>query len=163
MSKIVIIRGNSGSGKTTLSKTLQRKIGRNTFLISQDYVRREMLWVLDRPDNQAVHLLENLIIYGHKNCSVTILEGILYANIYKSLFEKIKNLFNDNIYAYYFDLTFEETVKRHEQSEKTNDFSELDMKKWWRDKDLLPNILEKMINKEMNLDEIVQQIYDDIN
>ena len=67
MSKIIILRGNSGSGKSTVSKALQRKIGRGTLIVSQDYVRREMLWVQDRPNNQAIELLENLISYGHKH------------------------------------------------------------------------------------------------
>ena len=47
MSKLIIIRGNSGSGKSTLAGRLQRKFGRNTMVISQDTVRREMLWAKD--------------------------------------------------------------------------------------------------------------------
>ncbi|NLW00804.1 MAG: hypothetical protein GX041_06340 [Clostridiales bacterium] len=45
-----IIRGNSGSGKSSVAKMLQRKIGRNTLVISQDIVRREMLRVHDGKD-----------------------------------------------------------------------------------------------------------------
>ena len=44
MSKLILLRGNSGSGKTTVARALQRKFGRNTLLLSQDTVRREMLW-----------------------------------------------------------------------------------------------------------------------
>lgn len=43
MPQLIIIRGNSGSGKTTLAHRLQRALGRNTMVISQDVVRREML------------------------------------------------------------------------------------------------------------------------
>ena len=43
MKKLVILRGNSGSGKTTVARVLQRKIGFNTMLISQDEIRRNML------------------------------------------------------------------------------------------------------------------------
>ncbi len=42
MSKLIVLRVNSGSGKSTVAKELQRKFGRNTMLISQDVVRREM-------------------------------------------------------------------------------------------------------------------------
>ena len=45
MSKLIILRGNSGSGKTTVARALQRKFGRNTMVISQDIIRRDMLWV----------------------------------------------------------------------------------------------------------------------
>ena len=47
MGKLIILRGNSGSGKTTVAKALQKKLGRNTMLISQDEDRRNMLWVDD--------------------------------------------------------------------------------------------------------------------
>ena len=47
MAKLIILRGNSGSGKTTIAKGLQKKFGHGTMLISQDIVRREMLYVKD--------------------------------------------------------------------------------------------------------------------
>lgn len=40
---LIILRGNSGSGKTTVAKELQKRFGRNTMLIFQDNIRREML------------------------------------------------------------------------------------------------------------------------
>ena len=52
MGKLIILRGNSGSGKTTVAKALQKKLGRNTMLISQDEVRRNMLWVDDGIDTK---------------------------------------------------------------------------------------------------------------
>jgi len=33
-------KGNSGSGKSSVAKILQRKIGRNTLLISQDILKK---------------------------------------------------------------------------------------------------------------------------
>ena len=47
MSKLIIIRGNSGSGKTTLAKEIHQRLPRNTLLISQDTVRRDILRVKD--------------------------------------------------------------------------------------------------------------------
>lgn len=43
MPKLIVLRGNSGSGKTAVAKELQKWFGRNTMLISQDAVRRDML------------------------------------------------------------------------------------------------------------------------
>ena len=74
MAKLVILRGNSGSGKTTVANLLQKKFGHNTLVISQDTVRREMLWVKDGPDNRAMPLLESLLYYGRERCQVVILE-----------------------------------------------------------------------------------------
>lgn len=166
MPKIVILRGNSGSGKTTVSKAVQRKIGRGVLLISQDYIRREMLWVKDEPGNQAIDLLRNLVMYGCQNCDFVILEGILNANIYESLFRCIEEAFPEQIHAYYFDLPFEETVRRHIQKPNSHEFGEREMRRWWREKDYLINsninICEKSIYKEMSFDEIVDLIYHDV-
>lgn len=83
MAKLIILRGNSGSGKTSVSKALQKRFGRNTMVISQDMVRREMLWVKDGADTKALPLLINLLEYGRKNSEITILEGILDSECYR--------------------------------------------------------------------------------
>ena len=162
MSKIIVLRGNSGSGKSTVADALQKKIGRGTFLISQDYVRREMLWVKDRPNNMAIDLLKHLVIYGNQNCEVSILDGILYTDIYSDLFCLINELYAGQTFAYYFDIPFEETLKRHSQKPISNKFGETEMRSWWREKDFLKNINEKTIPKEMNVDDIVEMVYQDL-
>lgn len=80
MKKLIIIRGNSGSGKSTLAREIHKKLARNNLLISQDTIRRDMLRAKDGKDTGALPLLENLLEYGHNNCEITILEGILNAN-----------------------------------------------------------------------------------
>jgi len=163
MPKIIILRGNSGSGKSTVAKALQQKIGHGTFLVSQDNVRREMLWLQTGLHNQAVVLLENLIEYGFMHCEITILEGILHAVTYESLFSRIKELFTDNIFAYYFDISFEETLNRHSQKPNANEFGEAELQKWWRANDLLSNIDEKIITQDSSITETVERIYKSIN
>lgn len=107
MSKLIIIRGNSGSGKSTLAGRLQRKFGRNTMVISQDTVRREMLWAKDGEGTPALPLMEELLRYGRRHSEVVILEGILDARVYERLFETAKEEFGENIFAYYYDIPFE--------------------------------------------------------
>lgn len=118
MSKLIILRGNSGSGKTSLSKMLQKSLGRGTLVVSQDAVRREMLWVRDGPDTSAVPLLISLLEYGRRNCQAVILEGILNSKWYTPVFEEAVRLFGADIHAYYYDLTFEETLRRHQTRAK---------------------------------------------
>lgn len=161
-SKIIILRGNSGSGKSTAAKALQKRLGRGTLLISQDVVRREMLWVSDGQDTKAIPLLINLIKYGKENCDFVILEGILNSRWYKELFEQIKAEFGSNVYAYYYDLPFEETLLRHKTKPNCNEFGEEEMKKWWNEKDYIGIIQEKMINKETSLDAAVNMIFNDV-
>ena len=109
MSKIIVLRGNSGSGKTTVANKLHKELGEGNLLISQDYVRRTMLQVKDKPNNLAIGLLDSMIKYGIRNCDYTIVEGILSNNKYgKMLRENVTMA--DNVYAYYYDLSFEEMM-----------------------------------------------------
>ena len=76
MGKLIILRGNSGSGKTTVAKELQKKFGYNTMLISQDEIRRNILWVKDGIDTKALPLMIELLKYGYEHSDIVILEGI---------------------------------------------------------------------------------------
>ncbi|MEG2289423.1 MAG: kinase [Clostridium sp.] len=160
--KLIILRGNSGSGKTTIGKALQKKLGHGTMLISQDVVRREILFVKDGPDTESRQLLKELVLYGKKHCSIVILEGILNSKWYRELFENLHYEFDNQIFAYYFDIPFEETLNRHKQKPNTHEFGEKEMRKWWNEKDLLGIIPEAFIHKELGVDEIVDMIYQDI-
>ncbi len=162
MNKIIILRGNSGSGKTSLAKALQQKFGRNTLVISQDVVRRDMLWVHDGDGNPAISLLENMVCYGYENNPITILEGILYSETYESLFCTIKELFGDQIYAYYYDIPFQETLRRHETKPNRFDFGPKDMERWWKEKDYIGWIPEKMLNQDIALQDAVDMIYQEV-
>ena len=162
MSKLIIIRGNSGSGKSSAAKGLQKRIGRNTLVIAQDTVRREMLWARDGYDTAALPLLINLLHYGYEHNEVVILEGILHSVWYKPLFETAIQLFGADIYAYYYDLPFEETLKRHETKAQKLEFGEAEMRRWWNEKDYIGIIPEKTITKEMSLDAAIDMILSDI-
>lgn len=159
--KIIILRGNSGSGKTTLAEGLQKKLGRGTLLISQDVIRREMLRVKDGLETKAIPLLLDLIMYGIDNCEFVILEGILNAYWYKELFKEIKNKFS-SVYAYYYDLPFDETLARHQTKPNSNEFGEAEMKRWWNEKDYIEIIPEKTLTKELSLNETIDMIYTDV-
>lgn len=163
MAKLIIIRGNSGSGKTSAARSLQKKLGRNTLIISQDVIRREMLWVDDGKDTMAMPLLTTLLQYGREHCSHVILEGILKAAWYRPLFETAVQEFGSEIYAYYYDLSFEETLKRHETKPKRFEFGEEEMRRWWNEKDYIGFIPEKRFTRETSLEDAVDRIYEDLS
>lgn len=153
---IIIIRGNSGSGKTTVANKLCDELGTECMLLSQDVIRRDILHTKDGENSIAVDLLKDLILFGKKHNSIIILEGILNSVWYKSLFNLIQKNFN-NIYTYYYDIPFDETVKRF-QTKSNVSYTEQDMKRWWNEKDLLGFDNEKVISKDMSADDTVKMI-----
>lgn len=162
MAKLVMLRGNSGSGKSSVAKALQKKFGHNTMLISQDVIRRETLWVHDGVGTLALPLMVNLLQYGKGHCGVVILEGILRADWYQELFECALREFHNHIFAYYYDLPFEETLLRHQTKPKRFEFGEEEMRRWWNEKDYIGFIPEKTLTEQVGLEEAVGLIYDDV-
>lgn len=162
MSTLIILRGNSASGKSSAAGILQKQLGANTLLISQDRVRHEMLWTPDGKDTKALPLMITLLQYGENHCEHVILEGILYAEWYGPLFEEAIRLFGTGIFAYYYDISFEETLKRHQTREKRFEFGEESLRKWWREKDFLESIPEKVFREDVSLDDAVKRILADI-
>lgn len=163
MRKLIILRGNSGSGKTTIAKELQNRFGSNTMLISQDVIRKDMLKVKDGENTQALPLMKELLIYGSNHSNVVILEGIMYADWYKPLFELAVELYGTEVYAYYFDLTFEETLKRHQTKPNCHEFGEEAMRRWWREKDFSDVLHEVTITDEEDMESIVTEIVDTVS
>lgn len=163
MAKLVLLRGNSGSGKTSAAKALQEKFGPNTMLISHDMVRLQILNVSGALGREkSLPLMIGLMQYGRQHSEVTILEGILPAVDYAPLFEACMESYGSEIFAYYWDVSFEETMRRHATKPNRGDFGEDDMRRWWKDKDYLKNISETMITETMSLDEAVERIYRDV-
>lgn len=163
MSTLIILRGNSGSGKTSLARLLQRQIGRGTLVISQDVVRREMLWAKDGPDTSAVPLLISLLQYGRGNCQAVILEGILNSKWYRPVFDEAVRIFGGEIRAYYYDLDFEETLRRHQTRDKKSEFGENEMRGWFMQRDFIGIIPEKIITEDLSLESALKMILADIH
>lgn len=158
MRKLIVLRGNSGSGKTTIAKELQNRFGANTMLISQDVIRRDMLKVKDGENTLALPLMKELLAYGNSHSDIVILEGILCAEWYKPLFELAVQLYGTEIYAYYFDLPFEETLKRHQTKPNSHEFGEEAMRRWWLEKDFSDVLNEISITAEKDMESIVEDI-----
>lgn len=160
MSRLVILRGNSGSGKTTVAKMLQEKFGPNTMLISHDMIRMQILHVWSAEGvRKSLPLMIALLRYGRRNSEITILEGILPYKDYKSLFEAALEEYGENIFSYYYDISFEETLRRHQTKPNRDEFGEADMRRWWREKDFLEVIPQTVLDEDVRLEEAVELIY----
>ena len=140
----------------------QRKIGFNTMLISQDEIRRNMLWVKDGIDTKALPLMIELLKYGNEHSDIVILEGIMYDEWYNPLFNVANELYGANVYSYYFNIPFEETVRRHQTRSKSQEFGEEHMRQWWREKDFSSVLEEEIISCEMDAECIIEKIYTDL-
>ena len=159
---LIILRGNSGCGKTSTARLLQRQLGYGTMLVSQDVVRREILRVKDSESNPAIQLIYDLCMYGNNVGYTVILESILSNKKYGAMLRRLLDDFQGEKLIYYFDVSFEETVRRHATKPNAHEFGESEMRQWWKDQDVLNVPGEQRIGEQLSQAEIVDLIHRDV-
>jgi predicted kinase len=154
---LVVLRGNSGSGKSTVAAALQRELGWPTAILSQDHFRRIVYREREQESLAHADLLEvaaaHCLSAGHH----VILEGIFNAERYSAMLERIAAQSDDaRFYAY--DLTFDETVRRHAMRPQATDFTEDEMLAWYHGWQPLSFVEEERINESESPGRIVASI-----
>lgn len=163
MSKLIILRGNSASGKTTTTTAIQNHFPRGMVMkISQDDIRLGILNVKDRAGNPTPELIRQIAEFGKGKFDIIMIEGILGAHIYKEMFTSLYESFQSNVYAYYYDISFEETLARHSQRDLSKVFGAERMKKWWLEKDVLGFPNETLLPSKLSQEEVINIILKDI-
>ena len=162
MRRLIIIRGNSASGKSTVASKLRLKMGHETMLIPQDVIRRDIIRVHDTPGNPSIDLIYDIAMYGKKIGYDVIVEGILYKDKYEDMLKKLIEDFDGISFIYYFDISFEETLKRHSLKPVKDSYGEKEMRTWWVENDELGLPAEKAFTYSVTEDDIVELIYQDL-
>lgn len=61
-------------------------------------------------------------------------------------------LYGSNVYSYYFDIPFEETIRRHQTRSKSQEFGEEHMRGWWRKKDFSAVLKDHIRGEQLPID-----------
>ncbi len=157
-SKLIIIRGNSGSGKSTVARMVRESLGEETMLIPQDIIRREILYVKDRTDNPTIKLIPKLVLYGKDIGYDIILEGILSKKLYGSVVGDLIKEFGGNAFVFYMNVSFEETLRRHNTKPNKDEYGSEKMKEWWIQDDYLNLPSEHIIPEDYTPNQAVEFI-----
>lgn len=160
--KLILLRGNSGSGKSTVAKKLRElaKKQEKIALVEQDYLRRIVLKEKEKEGGDNIDLIKDVVIYGLSRGYHVILEGIFYSGRYFSMLKQLLEV-TPNHYVYYFDISFEETLKRHQTKPNSSEFGETEMRSWYKEKDLLCVEGEVVIKESSSLENTINRILDD--
>lgn len=156
-SKLVVLRGNSGSGKSTVAKALREKGHTNIAIVEQDYLRRFVLKEKETEGINNIALIQQTVEFALSRDYNVILEGILYFPRYGKLLKKLVNKCPDN-YFYYFDISFEETLKRHITKPNAHEFGEKEMREWYKPNQHTGFENEKTIPESYSIEKAVDKI-----
>lgn len=163
--KLIILRGPSGSGKSSTAKALFEKAKGRTALIEQDYYR-----FIFKPagggsklNPDTIHkMIKSHVLIALNDGYDVILEGILGVKSYSEILDSIFAEHPGNNFMYYFDISFEETVRRHKTRHvKAQQFSEDDMREWYGTAHRSNHKLETIIPESYALEDTVNKILSD--
>ena len=156
-SKLIILRGNSGSGKSTVAKKLREASGRKVALVEQDNIRRVILKEKETDDGANIALIAQIVEFALGRGYDVILEGILKFQRYGDMLKKLITSCPES-YVYFFDVSFEETLRRHATKPNAHEFGEKEMREWYKHRDLTGFKEEKIIPEKHSLERTVRMI-----
>jgi predicted kinase len=159
--RLIVLRGNSGSGKSTVAMALRESYGRGVAWVSQDLIRRDILKEKDRPGGANIGLIDQVVRYSLENGYHAVLDGILYADRYEQMLAGLKRDYAGRSSFYYLDVTMGETLRRHALRPQASEFGPDALREWYRPRDLLTSVQERIVPERSTLQQTVDLILAD--
>jgi hypothetical protein len=153
--RLIVIRGNSASGKSAVAAEIRRRHGRGLAIVGQDNLRRQVLRERDVPGGANIALIDLTARFALDHGFHVIVEGILYADHYGPMLTALIADQARLARAYYLDVPWTETLRRHATKPQAAEYGESQMRGWYRERDLLPGDLEQVIPAASSLDDTV--------
>lgn len=156
--KLVVLRGNSGSGKSTTAQEIRQRVGRGVAWIEQDYLRRILLREHDRPGVPNIGLIDQTARYALDHGYHVVLEGIFYTPHYGEMLHQLIADHAGITGVYYFQLPFDETIRRHSTRPLAKVVNAEQMRDWYHPCDLLGVPGEQVIDISSTLTDTVDRV-----
>jgi predicted kinase len=160
---LLIIRGNSGSGKTTTAREVRRRFGRGAALLELDQIRRVILREHggNRTDPVAPGFVTGMARMALDAGYHVVLEGILHTGQYGGPLRRLIADHPGPVACFYLDVSFDETVRRHQNRAEPIAVTAETMREWYTESDLLGVAGERVISAPASFEEVVTTILHD--
>lgn len=160
--RLIVIRGNSASGKSAVAAAIRDRHGkRDLAIVGQDNLRRVILREHDVPGGRNIDLIDTVARFALSRGYHTIVEGIFNADHYGAMLTALISDNQGRAFAYFLDVPFPETLRRHATKTGTLKYGEAEMRRWYRGLDLLPGGIEHVILAESSLEDTVSKVMAD--
>ncbi|HET7640787.1 MAG TPA: AAA family ATPase [Ktedonobacteraceae bacterium] len=131
MAKLIILRGPSGAGKSTVSELLKQRVATKLGVFEQDHYRHGTFNRLDIDNEVGRHAMFGAVQATLEYGTDVVMEGIMNKAKYEPYFNKLFKDHPDENYFFYFDVSAEETVRRHATRSKSQHISDQEMLSWY--------------------------------
>jgi predicted kinase len=156
---LIVIRGNSGSGKSTIARAPRLRLGRGCALVEQDYLRRVLLREHESSQTPAAaELIGMNARFALDRGYHTIVEGILDRHRYGPMLGHLIEGHAGPTSVYYLEVSWEETLRRHETRPQAADFTGSQMRAWYRPHDVLGRPGEVVIAEHSTAEQTIALI-----
>lgn len=159
--RLIVLRGNSASGKSSVAEEIRARHGRGIALVAQDNLRRVVLRERDTPGAANIGLVASVARYALDHGYHVIVEGILYADRYGPMLDALRRAHRGPTHFYYFDVPFEETLRRHAGKPQAGEYGEPELREWYRPLDLLPGDWESVVPASDSLEDTVARVMEE--
>ncbi|MFJ7276967.1 AAA family ATPase [Kitasatospora sp. NPDC098663] len=162
--RLVVVRGNSASGKSSVAAGIRDRFGRGLAVVAQDNLRRIVLRERDRPGGANIGLIDTVARYALGAGYHVVIEGILYADHYGEMLQRLVDDHRGVTRCYYLDIPIDETLVRHASKadrEYLAAVTERELRDWYREHDLLPGGIETVVGSDSTLHDSVDRIMRD--
>jgi len=157
-SKLIVLRGNSGSGKSTVARLVREASSRTIALVEQDYLRRVVLKERGKtPGTNNLDLIFQTTTFALSRGYDVILDGILVFHQYGDMLRELAARCPDH-HFFYFDISLDETLRRHATKPIAHEVGEQDLRGWYRARNVTGFANETIIPESSSVEESVRLI-----
>jgi hypothetical protein len=161
--RLIVLRSNSGAGKSTIARTLRSRLSGCVAWVEQDYLRRIVLRDHAVPDGRNIGLISNTVRYALDDGCDVILEGTLFTARYSTMLEALGADHRGQTLWYWFNISLDETLRRHTTRPQAAEFSADAMRGWFCEWDPLNFANETIIPEAWSISEAVERILADLS
>lgn len=127
--KIIILRGPSGSGKSTIARLICAKRP-DVVYIEQDYLSETVFRHRDNFKEATRSVIQQVVSIARENQRHVLIDGIMNHLYYEEYIRELVEC--EQVVLVYFDVPFEETVRRHQQRSEARFFGREEMTEWYK-------------------------------
>jgi len=131
-----------------------------TVVIHQDYYRFifNPAGAGSKPNSNVIHrMIEHNTAVALQTGYDVILEGILSVKSYQSIIERLIKSHPGKSYIFYFDISFKETVRRHQAKNEKLSYGKKEMEKWYLAAKKSGHKLETLIPESFSKNKIIKK------
>lgn len=159
--RLIVVRSNSASGKSSVAAGLREKFGRNLAIVDQDNLCRTVLCERDRPGGANIGLIDLTARYALDHGFHAVVEGNLRAGRCGTMLQGLVRAHRGVSRCHYLHVPYAETVLRHATKPDAQYLKHVTadrLRDWYREKGLLPEAPETVIDAAGTLDDTIRQI-----